>query len=140
MSADPLLSRLDKVKQTGPCKSVACCPAHDDRSPSLAVRELDDSRVLVHCFAGCATADVLHAVGLDFDSLYPERAVGHHLPPQWSPFSPAQALACVAKETMIVELCATDLQCGRALSEEDRARLQLAHSRIADAYRMGGAP
>jgi hypothetical protein len=36
---------------------MACCPAHDDRNPSLSVRRAPDGRVLVHCFAGCS----LHA-------------------------------------------------------------------------------
>lgn len=37
------------------------CPAHDDRDPSLSVR-LGESAILFHCFAGCATADVLKAL------------------------------------------------------------------------------
>lgn len=38
--ADPhvLLSTLDKVKQTRSDAWQACCPAHDDRSPSLNIR------------------------------------------------------------------------------------------------------
>lgn len=50
------------------------CPAHDDRRPSLAVRELDDGRLLVRCYAGCATEDILAALDLGFADLYPERA------------------------------------------------------------------
>jgi putative DNA primase/helicase len=37
----------------------ARCPAHDDRNPSLSVRDKDDGGVLVHCFAGCAQRDVI---------------------------------------------------------------------------------
>lgn len=46
---------------------LACCPAHDDREPSLAVRDGDDGRVLVHCHAGCEqkyVIDVLRGLGL----------------------------------------------------------------------------
>jgi hypothetical protein len=50
------------------------CPVHDDKKPSLAVRELDDGRLLVRCYAGCATEDILHALDLEFADLYPERA------------------------------------------------------------------
>jgi len=32
---------------------MARCPAHDDREPSLSIRDADDSKVLVHCHAGC---------------------------------------------------------------------------------------
>jgi len=37
------------------------CPAHEDSTPSLSVR-LGDSAILFHCFAGCATIDVLRAL------------------------------------------------------------------------------
>lgn len=37
------------------------CPAHDDRSPSLSVR-VGRTSLLLHCFAGCAAADVLRAL------------------------------------------------------------------------------
>ena len=50
------------------------CPAHDDRRPSLAIRERDDGSLLVRCHAGCATEDILDALGFDFADLYPERA------------------------------------------------------------------
>lgn len=46
------------------------CPAHQDRAPSLSVREGADGRALVHCFAGCATADVLAALGLAMRDLF----------------------------------------------------------------------
>jgi hypothetical protein len=49
---------------------IWACPAHEDRSPSLSVREGDDGRVLVHCFAGCATHDVIAAVGLRWTDLF----------------------------------------------------------------------
>ncbi len=42
----------------------ACCPAHEDRNPSLSIGVGDDGRVLVHCHAGCATRAVLEALGL----------------------------------------------------------------------------
>lgn len=36
-------------------RGSAQCPAHDDRDPSLSLKECDDSKVLIHCFAGCDT-------------------------------------------------------------------------------------
>jgi hypothetical protein len=44
-----------------------CCPAHDDRSPSLSINEGADGRVLVNCRAGCpqdAVIDALQRKGL----------------------------------------------------------------------------
>ena len=40
---------------------MARCPAHDDRNPSLSIRE-SEGRVLVHCHAGCAQSEVLGAL------------------------------------------------------------------------------
>jgi len=45
MAIDALLSRLAKARQSGTGRWVACCPAHDDKRPSLSIRELDDARV-----------------------------------------------------------------------------------------------
>ncbi len=73
MTAAALLDRLRGVRKKGPGRWVAKCPAHDDRSPSLSVRELDDGRVLIHDFAGCVPSDVLAACGLSLSDLFPER-------------------------------------------------------------------
>jgi hypothetical protein len=51
---------------------MACCPAHEDRTPSLHVSEGKDGRALLHCHAGCETADVLKALGLAMGALYPD--------------------------------------------------------------------
>ena len=32
---------------------MARCPAHDDRTPSLSIRDAGDGKVLVRCHAGC---------------------------------------------------------------------------------------
>lgn len=31
----------------------ACCPAHEDRTPSLSIRDGDDGKLLTHCHARC---------------------------------------------------------------------------------------
>jgi len=41
---------------------MARCPAHDDREPSLSIREADDGKVLVRCHAGCDQARVIEAL------------------------------------------------------------------------------
>jgi putative DNA primase/helicase len=44
------------------CGWTARCPAHDDRSPSLSIRDADDNKVLVHCHAGCDQERVIAAL------------------------------------------------------------------------------
>jgi putative DNA primase/helicase len=52
LTLDVVLARLVGVK---PCAGgrVARCPAHEDRKPSLSIREADNGKVLLKCFAGC---------------------------------------------------------------------------------------
>jgi hypothetical protein len=50
---------------------VMCCPAHADRRPSLGVRELPDGKLLLRCYAGCDSADVLAALHLRWQDLRP---------------------------------------------------------------------
>jgi putative DNA primase/helicase len=40
---------------------MAKCPAHDDRSPSLAIRE-SQGKILLHCHAGCTQRDVIESL------------------------------------------------------------------------------
>lgn len=41
---------------------MACCPAHDDRNPSLSVRDGDEGKVLFRCHAGCDQRQVIAAL------------------------------------------------------------------------------
>ena len=72
MTISTLLSHLDRVRETGPGKYVAHCPAHDDQHPSLAIRESDDGVLLLYCHAGCEASAVLSALGLCWSDLYAE--------------------------------------------------------------------
>jgi len=72
---DELLDRLDKVRQTGEHKYLACCPVHGDRNPSMSLSEAigDDGyrKVLVYCFACHAGAqEVVEALGLPMSVLF----------------------------------------------------------------------
>lgn len=137
MSAATLLSRLDKVKPTGPGRWIARCPAHDDRGPSLSVRELDDGRVLLHDFGQeCSVADIVAAVGLELSDLFPPRLEApkpgkpHR---ERRPFSGDDALRCLEFEGSLIHLAAHEVAAGKPLSPTDRARLLLAVERIGEA-------
>lgn len=137
MSIDTLLSRLDKPRQTGPDRWIARCPAHQDKSPSLSVRVLDDERILVHCFAGCPVSDVLDAVGLEFADLYPERPEDH-AKPERRPFPAIEVLRALYHEILIVAAAAGFMLADRPLSTADRERLELAVERIQEAVALSG--
>lgn len=71
MSLNTFMSRADPAgtaRRAGG-QWLLRCPVHEDRRASLAVRESHDGRLLVHCHAGCTTADVLTALGLRWADL-----------------------------------------------------------------------
>ncbi len=75
---DVLLSRLDKVRPNGSGKHMACCPSHDDRSPSLSITEKDSGQILIHCFAGCSPAEIMDSVDMSMGDLFPDENNGEH--------------------------------------------------------------
>jgi len=136
MTAELLLSRLHGVRRTGVDRWLAKCPAHDDKRPSLGVREIDGDRVLVHCWSGCETVDVLAAVGLTFEDLYPKRPTNHAKPERRWPAN--DVLRSVGSETAIVAVAAATIGNGGDLSAPDRERLMLAASRLTAAVVESG--
>lgn len=48
---------------------MACCPAHDDKTPSLSISEGENGRMLLKCFAGCSVESVSSALGLNVSDL-----------------------------------------------------------------------
>jgi hypothetical protein len=131
VSASRLLNRLDRVKQIGPGRWIARCPAHEDRSPSLSIRELDDGRVLLKDFGGCDTESVLTALGLRMADLFPG-PVQNYGPSQST--TPARDLLMVIdREVLVVLLILNDVLNQRIILESQIDRLMLAASRIGSA-------
>jgi hypothetical protein len=65
LTLEEVLSRLKKVRGRGQ-KYTACCPAHDDRHPSLSVAVGDKFPVLLYCHAGCTFEQIRRALGMGF--------------------------------------------------------------------------
>lgn len=60
MSAYDLFLRLGGYKRR---EGYLChCPSHDDKNPSLSVKETTDGVLLWHCFAGCTFDEVYTAL------------------------------------------------------------------------------
>lgn len=130
MAAEVLLDRLKKVRRIAEGRWKACCPAHDDRTPSLAVRELPDGRILLKCFAGCAVDSIVGAAGLSMEDLFPKTAVGS-VGPERRQWTAADLLHFLDKESLIVLIVAADLIANGRIRAEDLSRVQLARERIA---------
>ena len=123
-----ILSRLDKVRQHQKGRYMALCPAHQDRSPSLSIKQTEDGRILMHCFAGCHIEDVCSAIGLEVKDLFP-RTDRHQYTtlPDWKRQRYQDALS---RERLILELAKSDKARGRPLSKEDKERVIQAENRV----------
>ena len=131
---DRLLSRLERVQPIGNNRYKALCPAHDDRSPSLAIKD-DSDRLLLHCFSGCDTTDVLGAIGLTFADIMPDKAMGNFKKVK-KPFYAMDVLGIIKFEATLVYIYATEMAKGLKLTSTDKERLLLATSRINHGYEV----
>lgn len=151
MTVETLLSRLDRVRKTGRAQWVACCPAHDDRGPSLSIAETADSRVLVHCFGGCPAHAVLDALELEFSDLFPERdpddvgrangwrdARAKDAGQRKEQLAPRTALTAIAADVAEAAVIVSDVAEGRVDPERVRADLWTLAGRIASALSLAG--
>ena len=119
---DKLLPQLARVRRTAPARWSASCPAHEDRSPSLSVRELDDGTVLIHDFGGCSVEDVVGAVGLTLTDLYPERDLtpGAGRKPERRPFNANDLIRLAAFESLLACIVVNDIVAGKPAADTPR--------------------
>ena len=131
MTVETLLSRLGGVRKRTGDQYSARCPAHEDKTPSLSVRETAEGLTLIHCFAGCSVDEILSAVGLDAGSLFPEGSQGGKPLPRRRLISAPQALECLAFEGLLVATVAKDIAQGDQIDEQTAKRVAVAAGRIA---------
>lgn len=71
MRIDDLVKKLKGVKKSQG-GFIAKCPTHKDNKPSLNIH-VSDGKVLLHCFAGCPTARVVEALGMEWRDLFDDK-------------------------------------------------------------------
>ncbi len=134
MTISNLLSRLQKVRKRGNNQWNACCPAHDDKTPSLSIKD-DNGTILLHCFGQqCAVSDIAAAVGVDLSELFPptdnydpqktQKRTGHEA---------SNVLFGLVLEVIAVEMICETLSKNNQIDELTRARLELASQRMRSA-------
>lgn len=119
---DLVLPKLDKVKAAGAGKWKACCPAHPDKNPSLGIKEADDGKVLLHCWAGCSADDITAAIGLTLSDLFPK--VGVKIERK------GPSRAAIQHEHIVYQIGVNSMMRGNRLNAEDQARFELAKQRL----------
>ena len=127
-----ILSRLNKTKQMGQGRWIACCPAHEDKSPSLAIRETDDGTVLLHCYAGCDIASITSALGVSPSELFPKPTETHSVKGKHH-FDAYSALKALADDVLLILIAARMVIKREALSDSDIAKLSDAVFRLQEA-------
>jgi hypothetical protein len=135
MSVDTLLQRLTKVKG-GKGRWTACCPSHEDRSPSLAITEKEDGRILLKCFGGCSVQEIVGSIGMDIGELFPpDDKLSHHKHRVKNAFYATDLLRVIEFESVLVSVAASNIANGVKLTDNDRSRLRKAQERIIEAAR-----
>jgi hypothetical protein len=131
---EDILSRLERVRKTGTRNWIACCPAHDDRSPSMTLHESPEGHILGHCFSGCSFEEIVGAVGLGWGPWFPPNQNPHEHKTYRRPYPVADVFEAVVRESLIVSLIAGDMQAKRDIPEDDFKRLMVARDRLEKAW------
>ncbi|MEV8518555.1 hypothetical protein ABZR86_02020 [Dyella marensis] len=136
MTAAPLLSRLNGVRQHGNGWRADCPNGHGKARGSLSITEADDGRVMLHCFACHDTPGILGALGLEMADLFPERIKDLSLEGRRKASEAFKqngwraTLGVLAREATVVAIAAQDMLGGRTLVGPDHDRLRVAEGRI----------
>lgn len=131
MSVTDVLSRLESVRETGADRWLAKCPAHDDRSPSLSIRQADDGTVLLHDFAGCSALEIVQSIGLELADLFPDSQVRRADLVRGAPrLSAADRLELVEHEITTAALILDKVSRRREVSDDQWHRIAQAAERI----------
>lgn len=133
---EDILSRLEKVKRTGRNNWLACCPAHDDKNPSLTLTHGENGGVVARCHSHqCDISAIVHAVGLGWAPWFPPKAPSDYdfRGPIRRPFPAADVLEALALECRIVAIVAEGIEKGEDVPEIDRERMRVAIMRIREA-------
>lgn len=115
MDLRDFLSRLKGVKAQNGGEYICKCPAHDDRTASLCVKD-GDKGIVIKCQAGCSTDAVLASMGLKMSDLFraplpaeKSRRAGRSSKVPASAAPPAEAASTPPKKKNALEfVCAYD--------------------------------
>lgn len=72
MYLNDIVSRFESPKKNGNNSFMVRCPCHNDNTQSLSISE-KNGKILLNCFAGCRTEDILHSAGLEMKDLFADK-------------------------------------------------------------------
>ena len=121
---DLLTSQLELVEGGRNGQYRAKCPVHQDsksKSRTLSVRETESGSVLINCFAGCETEEILNSIGLALSDLYPPDDYIEYVKQQTKPRGP-DLLGLIGRcktAAMLCQIATATLLDGKELSKRD---------------------
>lgn len=125
---------LDKTRPNGQDKWIACCPAHEDRSPSLGIKLTDDGKILLHCFSGCDVESIVSSIGLSLSDLMPDDPTYKkgNKPPKFNRY---ELFDKILHESRILSIAIRQVLSGKRLGDDDLRRVIQAEDTIDDLAR-----
>ncbi len=125
------MNHFDGVRETGSGQYSCRCPSHEDKSASLGIKEGDEGRILLNCFAGCDVKSILNSVGLDWKDILPNNQLYQAEKHSFNPFA---VLKMIRDEVLLIGLASVDIRAGKPLNDKDHDRLLKAVGNVRDAY------
>ena len=127
-----MLSRVSGARKGHGGQLLARCTGHEDKSPSLSIRETPEGAVLLKCWAGCSVGEVVAGMGLELSDLFPpgDRPAG--APKRIAPLLTAmQALDLLHAEATLIAVLAANIGHGVPITSDEIQRALTAAGRIA---------
>ena len=125
------MNHFDGVRETGNGQYSCRCPAHEDKSASLGIKQGDGDRILLNCFAGCDVKSILESAGLDWKDIMNEENLYQAEKHKFNPFA---VLKMLRDEVLVIGLSSVDIRNGKPLNDVDHDRLLKAVGNVRDAY------
>lgn len=141
MTIETLLSNLHKVKRTSNNSWMACCPSHVEKTPSLSIKD-DNGKILLHCFGQqCGVDDIVAAVGMDLQDLFPPSDNYDHSQEAYEArsktkrglFPSSDVLSALEFESLVLVMIAKDMLDTGTVDQITKDRLWQCHLRISGA-------
>lgn len=120
-----ILERLRKLRKISRQKWQACCPSHDDNTPSLSIK-LSDNCLLLYCHAGCTIHDICGALSIKITDLFLNRKDINTV----NDWKKARFQEALINERLIVAMYKNRCTTHQRISKQDDLRYQKAVERI----------
>ena len=130
---EQILSRFEKVYASNSDHSQyqCLCPNHNDKTASLGIK-FDGDKVVINCFGGCETGDVIKAAGLEWGDIMPDSIDNDYKPNKR--FNPFAVLKAISNDVLFLLLCASSLKKKIPLVDSDYEKLLGMASRLRGIY------